>query len=209
MLSHVVLFAVKRAHAPKRVHEPVTQVQVESGAHVVEYAQSRKQANILKRACNAAPGDGAWFQARDGRAFKSDGAGGRVINAGDNVKNSRLARAIRTDEAEEVIRADLQIECRNGREPTEPHTALLKIEKRDRHVDLRRGGWQFRSPARGHAADGNSSSWQSSEKALRSQQHQRDQHERINDYPILRDSPDDLWQPLIAGNEAQIFQQQS
>jgi hypothetical protein len=28
----------------------------------------------------------------------------------------------------------LQIKCRNGRESAEPHTALLKIEKRDWHV---------------------------------------------------------------------------
>jgi len=112
----------------------VTQVQVEASAHVVEYAESRKQTNILKRACDAAAGDGAWSQTRDGRALKSDGAGGRAINAGDNVKNSRLARTIRTDKTDQVIRADLQIKCRNGRESAEPHTALLKIEKRDRHV---------------------------------------------------------------------------
>src|SRR5947207_12310266 len=66
---------------------------------------------------------------------------------------------------------------------------------------------QFRSLDPG-AADWDSSSRQPAEEPLRTQQHQRDQDEGINDDAIRRNAPDDFRQPLVPRNKTQIFQQQ-
>ncbi len=77
-----------------------------------------------------------------------------VINARDDVEHSRFTGAVRANQADQIVRADLQIECRNGGESTKTNGALLEIEKWRVHVDLNMS-WQFCALAR--TADRNSS----------------------------------------------------
>src|SRR6266581_3445116 len=116
-------------------------MQIEPGAHVVENGKRGEQANVLERARDAASGDRAGFETCNWCVLKTNRAAGRPINARDNVEHSRFTGAIRANQADQIVRADLQIECRNGGESTEANGALLEIEKWRVHLDLTRISW--------------------------------------------------------------------
>src|SRR5437899_2792068 len=130
-------------------------MQIEPGARGVENGKGGKQAYVLARARDAPSGDRAGFETCDWCVLKTDCAAGRAINARDDVEYSRFTGAVRANQADQIVRADLQIECRNGGESTKANGALLEIEKWRVHVDLTRISRQFCAFAR--AADWNSS----------------------------------------------------
>ena len=52
-------------------------------------------------------------------AVKNDFPAGRLINAGDEIEGGRLARAVRTNETDEFVAPNLQIQLRHRRESAE------------------------------------------------------------------------------------------
>src|SRR5690242_14850329 len=130
-LGGYLLFLVpKRAAAPKRMAEVAPQMQMENGADVVEHCQRREQPDVLKGARDAAHRDAIGLMTTDGMAVEKDFAGGRLIDAGDQIEYRGLARTVRADQADQFVAPDFQIQIRYGGQPAETDASLVELKQR-------------------------------------------------------------------------------
>ena len=60
----------------------------------------------------------------------SDGAGARPVNAGDDVEERGLARAVGSDERDHLARLDVERDAIEGDDPTEANAQLAHLEQR-------------------------------------------------------------------------------
>ena len=68
-------------------------------------------------------------EAGDGTTVEGDGALGGLIHAGDEVEDSGLARAVGTDEADEFVFTDGEIDGVDGGEAAETDGGLVELEE--------------------------------------------------------------------------------
>ena len=115
----------------------VPEVHVAGGAHVVENAQRTEEADVLKRARDAAGGNAIGTVTDDGFSGESDLAGGRPINAGDQIEDRRFPRAIGSDEADEFALADGERKIRNAPQPSKLHGHRVQLQQGRGHVFFR------------------------------------------------------------------------
>ena len=54
---------------------------------------------------------------------------GRLVDAGEHVEDRRLAGAVRTDQADQLVRLDGEIEMRHRRQAAEADRDVLRVEQ--------------------------------------------------------------------------------
>ena len=96
---------------PERVADAVRAMQLQRGADVVENSSCSEKADVLKCARDAALGE---FVAVSSQRLacrqKLNRAFGRLINTGDEIEHGGFARAIRADESDQFVFADMQVQ---------------------------------------------------------------------------------------------------
>jgi hypothetical protein len=103
---------------------------VEGYLHVVENAERGKEADVLERAPDPGGADGVRRMAADGPSLEPDVAARGRVDAGDDVEDRGLARAVRPDEAIEDARRKAQGDPVHTHEPAELHADLPQLEDR-------------------------------------------------------------------------------
>ncbi len=93
--------------------------QVLNNRHLTE------QANVLKSAHHAHPGDLLAGQAFQMLLAQLNGAAGRLVEAGQAVENGGLARAVRADQRDDLLRAQLQRHVIDRQQAAEAHHQTL------------------------------------------------------------------------------------
>src|SRR5579883_3170687 len=87
--------------------------------HVLQHRHVIKQANILKRTRDPSPQHLIWIEANDRRASEPNITGRGAIDPRNQVKDGRLARAIGTDDAHDLVRGHLEIHALHRDESAE------------------------------------------------------------------------------------------
>ena len=125
-----LLLVPKDRPARERVRDAADDVQVEGDAHVVEDRERREEADVLERPRDAVLGDLVGCEAVDVVAAERDAALGRLIDAGDEVEDSGLTRAVRPDEPKELVGLNLEVERVDRCEAAETDRASAHVEQR-------------------------------------------------------------------------------
>ena len=103
-----------------------------------------------------------------GFPVEEDAPAGGPINAGDQIEDGGLARAVRADEADQFARADAEVETRHGLQPAELDGDIAQVQQR---FGLAHAFFRFRLRS-------------AAEEPLRPRQHQDDQQQRIKDHAV-------------------------
>ena len=85
-----------------------------SNEHVLESRHLLEEADVLKRAADAALGDRMWRPTGDVLAVELDQPARRFVHAGEHVEERRLAGAVRTDQAHRRIAGDREVDVVDG-----------------------------------------------------------------------------------------------
>jgi hypothetical protein len=88
---------------------PHLEVALERDGQVLGDRQRREDAGVLERAAEAATGAPVGGPRRDVGAVEDDAAVIGVEETGDEVEDRRLAGTVRTDEAEDLIRCQVEL----------------------------------------------------------------------------------------------------
>ena len=107
--------------------------QAVSDQQIVEHRHRREDLRHLERATDAEPGDVAWPQADELLAPKADRPRARVRVAGDQVDERRLARAVRADDAHDLLGRDAHVDVPGGHD-------LIEQLGEPAHLEHRRAG---------------------------------------------------------------------
>src|SRR5687768_12713508 len=94
-------------------------VQLSGEPHIVEHAEVRKESDVLKRACNSGCRNLVWFSADQLLRRETDLPAIRLIHAGQQVEDSRLAGSVGTDESKQANSGKMERKLLNGLESTE------------------------------------------------------------------------------------------
>ena len=123
------------------------------GLHVLHAIERGQHAHELECPGEAQPGDLVGRQPVDGLSRQPDGAGIRLQGAGEEIERRRLARTVRSDQADDLGFADRHRQSVHGHEAAEPAGQAFDLEERSGHAGLRvcsRSGFSFvrsKSPA--------------------------------------------------------------
>src|SRR4029079_8403210 len=98
--------------------------------HVLPHGHVQEQPQRLERAGDPLARDLVGLEAADALTREPDVALGRLVDAGDEVEQRRLARAVRPDHAHDLALVDVEVELRHARETAERHRDLLEFEQR-------------------------------------------------------------------------------
>ena len=102
-------------HGPERGAE----ARMRADEHVVDDRHSRERPVVLERAHHAARGDAMRREAEDRLAGEAHVARRGGVGAGDQVEGGALARAVGTDDAEDLAFLHLEVEIMHGGEAAE------------------------------------------------------------------------------------------
>ncbi len=131
-LAHPPVLATG-ADARDRPDEPDAALAVLADHHVLEQGHRREQGEVLERAGDAGPGDLVRRQGEQVESVEPHQAGGRVVDATDDVEHRRLARAVGPDQTADLAVVDGEAELVEGDDPAEPHRHFTHVEQR--HAD--------------------------------------------------------------------------
>src|SRR5271169_2633329 len=106
-----------------------TQMQMKNGADIIKNRQRLKQPDVLKRARDTAGSEAISFAVDDGLFVKKKSAVCRLINSGDEIEHRGFACAVRTNQADQFIASDLQIQIRYGGQSTETNRHALGAQQ--------------------------------------------------------------------------------
>src|SRR5260370_15732185 len=110
-----------------------------SDPNVLPRGHGAERLDDLEGAANSEPGDTVRCHARDRGAVQLDVAAVEVINAADAVQQRRLARAVGTDDADDVAFGDLEIHPVHRSHATKALGDAAQLELRHRaHSDVSR-----------------------------------------------------------------------
>ncbi len=93
----------KRAEPDERLQRAGVAVEIAGDADVVENRERAEKPDVLKRAGDAELDDLVDAQAREVAAAERHVAVGRLVDAGDEIEDRGLARAVGPDEPAELI----------------------------------------------------------------------------------------------------------
>src|SRR5438309_11638264 len=96
--SDAAFFLGKVFPSPQCMSNAAGHVQMKRDTHVVEHRQRRKQPNVLESSRNPQFSDLVRLAPHDRASAKIYFTFGRLINASDQVEDSRFPRAIRSDQ---------------------------------------------------------------------------------------------------------------
>ena len=120
----------KSPTAEQRPAQTPAAVQMQAEQHVLQAGQLLKQRGELKRAHQPALDDLMRPESADVFAVEPDGAGGGSDEAGQQVEAGRLARAIRTDQADDLALRNAEIDTVDGGESAEVPGETVCLEKK-------------------------------------------------------------------------------
>ena len=122
----------------------VFHVGVHAHLHVVLHGQLLEQADVLEGTGDTGPVHLHGVHAVGVLAAQQDGAVGGLVDLGEQVKNSGLARAVGADEARDLRAADSEVEVLHG----------LQAAEGDAQVHALQNGLFADVPIRDHSAGG-------------------------------------------------------
>src|SRR5207302_1843578 len=121
-LGKISLEFLSQFHSPEQVEpESVMQQAMVADHDVVEHGQRQREPRALKRAGDPGGVDALRRHAGQVLAAELRAAAGGPVNAGDDVEQRRLARAVRADEAGDRAAPHLQIERIERQQAAEAH----------------------------------------------------------------------------------------
>ena len=123
------LGAVERRQAQDLVPQIGGHMDVAPDQDVLQHIGVVEQFNILEGARNAQPGNLVGHDTGDVAAFKMDAAGGRVIDAADQVEDGRLAGAIGPDDGEDAALLDFERHAVYRADSAKVHCKIAYREK--------------------------------------------------------------------------------
>ena len=88
-----------------------------------------KQTDVLKSPRDAAPRNLVRTQAVDAFAFEMNLAGSRLVNAGQQIEDRSLARAVRSDQAVDLAALDLHVQLVDGDQTAETNRGLRSAQR--------------------------------------------------------------------------------
>src|SRR5262249_58090346 len=110
-LARCRLDGAPRAGEPRSAQDGVGEAdgraQLGGGAQVLDGAELREEPRALEGAGDTEAHDGRRGKGVDRPAVEGDGAGARPDEAGDQVEEGALAGAVRTDDADDLARPDV------------------------------------------------------------------------------------------------------
>jgi hypothetical protein len=147
LLRDRLLAFAKSLPAPQGVAHPVMPVQLQRGAHIIENTHAVEKADVLERPRQPAPRQLMRLGPQAGNAGEPDFAFRGLINAGDEIEHGRLARAVRADQPDQIVRPNGQVQGGHGRQSAETDGALPHFQQRcvgigggGGHLAMRRAG---------------------------------------------------------------------
>ncbi len=102
---------------------------------IFEHGEVFERMRNLKRSADAGDAAHAWRRAGDVASVKSDRAGIRLEQAGDEIEQRRFAGAVRADDAERLARRDFKLDVIDGFERAERSRQIIQPED---HATVRR-----------------------------------------------------------------------
>src|SRR5450830_1636512 len=128
-------------HAPARIRAaPPSRPEVGADRHVRLDGHVAKRARDLVRPHESARDDGIVGKARDLPSVEPDRARGRRQRSDEAGEESRLACAVRADDAEDLALGDREAHVRESEKPPEPLLERLHGKDRLRHRRRSAGG---------------------------------------------------------------------
>src|SRR6185369_1167346 len=119
------------AHAvDERIQERALLAAMCPDLDVVQRCQPREQAGDLECARHAELCHPVRREPGAVQSLERDAAGGRRDSAADHIEHSRLAGAVRADQPDDLIAADLEIDRIGGHEPAESAGQTLEFQQR-------------------------------------------------------------------------------
>src|SRR6185295_12658121 len=103
-------------------------VNVTGRHYVIQHRHARKQSNVLKRARDAARGDLIRTQTVDALTVEVNRAGRRLVDAGEQVEDRGLARAVGTDETVDLALLHGHIQLVDGAQTAEANRRLISLQ---------------------------------------------------------------------------------
>src|SRR5205085_604889 len=122
-------FFAKGPTAPEGMADAADQVQVERDADVVEHGQRRKETDVLKGARDTLAGDFMRLLSDNRFPLETDFAFARLIDSGDQIENGGLAGAVWTDQSDQFLFPDGQVQRRHRRQAAEPDGAFTQLQQ--------------------------------------------------------------------------------
>src|SRR5687767_11765198 len=114
-----LLVAVVPRQSQHRIDQALPRVNVTRGHYVFQHGHAGKQTDILKSPRDTAPRNLIRPQLDDALPFEMNLAGSRLVNAGQQIENRCLARAVRSDEAVDLAALDLHVQFVDGDQAAE------------------------------------------------------------------------------------------
>ena len=128
-LADLALLTALAGRAEHRPEDAGPGVPVRRRHHVLAHAHVQEQAQRLEGARDPALGDLVRLEADDAAPFEEDVACGRLVDAGDEVEERRLAGAVRADHADDLSLAHVDVEPVDDREAAERHRDVAQLEQ--------------------------------------------------------------------------------
>ena len=113
----------------KSLADAVAAVELGGRTDVIEDAHRPEEPDVLKRAGHPAFRENMRLLAGSRFSGEADLARGRLIDSGDHVENGGLARAVRTDEPDQLTLADAQAHLADGRQSAEADRDVFKFQQ--------------------------------------------------------------------------------
>src|SRR5688572_24443158 len=102
--------------------------------HIVEHGHAREKANVLKRARDSVRGDFIRTFAIDALPFEMNFSGGRLVDAGQQIENRRLACAVWSDESVDLALAHGHVEFTDGHQAAKTNCRLISFQHRNASI---------------------------------------------------------------------------
>ena len=109
---------------------PGAPARVRSDEDVLEHRHRREELDVLERSRDAAPDDPVRRRAEQALAVERDLAGLRAVEASDHVEGSRLAGAVRADQAGDLALLHLERDVVQRDDAAEAARDVLQLEER-------------------------------------------------------------------------------
>src|SRR5690348_14622067 len=122
------LSAARRGQEERLGDEAGSEPRMPADEQVVEHAQVRQQLAVLEGARDAEAGDGVGLCAGNALAAEENVSARRPIDPADAVQHAGLARAVRTDERQELARFERERDALEHLQAAEREMQLAQLE---------------------------------------------------------------------------------
>src|SRR6266540_77787 len=118
-LARLLLLLLEARRTEDRAEHATLDAAVPGNEDVLERSHVVEEADVLKGPRHAERRDFVRRQTGDRPAVEVDAARGRLVHAGEDVEEGRLAGAVRPDEADDLSARDDEVDVVDGDQPSE------------------------------------------------------------------------------------------